>query len=101
MVELIYKDEVFAIQGAVFEVYKNLDNYEITLEGDTYISYYMGTAQGNVEILDTDEDIHTVILSGRKNGTYEFTISDNNDHAYTFEYHFDKENNFVDVNMIE
>ncbi len=24
MVELIYKDEVFAIQGAVFEVYKNL-----------------------------------------------------------------------------
>ena len=89
------------IVNGKYETFKNLDSYDITLEGETYISYFSGTEQGEVEIIETAPDVHSIIIRGRKSGKYEFTISDDNNHEYTFEYYYDEETKSVEVNMIE
>ena len=85
-----------------FETYKNIDGFDIKLEGRIKITEF--TAQdreGNVEILDTERDIHTVKVSGWKTGEYTFTITDEKSNEYTFQYYFDDEQKTVVLEIKE
>ena len=74
-----------------YETYKSLDEYGIEFIGDIQITYFSGTAQGNVELAVSTDEIHSVKINGRKNGKYEFTITDEDNNEYTFSYHYDKD----------
>ena len=79
-----------------FETYRNLDDFNITIVGNYQVVVFTGTKEGNVEVIDSDE-YHPIKLSGWYNGNYSFTISDEEENTYDFEYYFDKENNTVEL----
>ena len=81
-----------------YETYRTLDNYEIEFVGDIKITYFSGTAQGNVEVAASTDEIHSVKVNGRKNGKYEFEITDESGKEYLFEYYYDEESKSVVVN---
>ena len=82
-----------------FEVYRTLDNYNIV--GNVEVTTFSGTAQGNVEIISSDDALHSIKLIGRKNGKYTFTLTDQNNKDYNFEYYYDKDQNTVILNKVE
>ena len=84
--------------SAKYEAYKTLDSYDIKFTGKIMVSDYTGTAQGNVIVTSSDDSMHTVKLIGRKNGKYEFTLRDEANNLYTFEYYFDNDSNTVILN---
>ena len=86
------------IKGGIsteFETVKSLDDYDIKFKGQISVSYYHGTAKGNVEVVSSTEDIHTVKVNGIYNGKYEFTITDESNNEYDFKYYYDKESKSV------
>lgn len=83
-----------------FEAYKTLDSYDIEFSGEIEVSEYTGTAKGNVVVTSSEDTLHTVKLIGRKNGKYNFTLKDEANNLYTFEYYFDKDNNTVILNRV-
>ena len=85
-----------------FETYKSIDGFDIKLEGRIKITEF--TAQdreGNVEVVNTERDIHTVKVSGWKTGEYTFTITDEKNNEYTFQYYFDDEQKTVVLEIKE
>ena len=71
-----------------YEVYENLNKYNITLSDEYYISGFFSTEQGSAEIIKKDGK-YVLKLTGIKNTTYKFGISRENDKQLRFEYHFD------------
>ena len=86
------------IINAEYETFKTLDNYGIDFAGEVHVTYFSGTAQGNVELVNSTDEIHSVKISGRKNGKYEFAVTDENEKEYSFEYHYDKDTKNVILN---
>ena len=81
-----------------FETYRQLDN--IVLEGEVNVTYFSATKNGQVELIKT-ENGYNVKLNGQQGGKYEFTVTDEKDHEYNYEYHFDKEENTVILNRTD
>ncbi len=81
-----------------FETYRQLEG--IVLEGNVDVTFSSGTKNGQVELIKT-EDGYNVKLNGQKGGKYKFTITDEKDHEYNYEYHFDKEKNTVVLNRTD
>ena len=77
-----------------FEEIKSMNEYSITINENTLVSYFSGTKKGNVLIVPF-EDTYNIKLSGIKGGKYEFTLLDENNVEYSFEYYFDKKENKV------
>lgn len=86
------------IVGSEFETYKVLDDYGINLVGRMKVSSYSGTAKGNVQVINGDENIHSVKLNGRRNGKYNFTVTDKEGNKYSFEYYYDKDSESIVLN---
>lgn len=86
------------IINAEYEIFKTLDNCGIDFAGEVHVTYFSGTAQGNVELVNSTDEIHSVKISGRKNGKYEFAVTDENEKEYSFEYHYDKDTKSVILN---
>ena len=88
------------IGGSKFETYRNIDNLNINLVGKMEIIEFTAyNKTGEVKIVDNDRDIHTFILSGWKNGRYEFTIEDEEHNQYNFEYYYDEKQETVLLNI--
>ena len=88
------------IGGSQFETYRNIDGYDITLVGKVkVINFIAQNNTGEVRVVDTDRDIHTLIINGWKDGKYTFTISDEANNQYDFEYYYDEEHNTVILDL--
>ncbi len=92
---------VLLIIGVVktpFEVYRNtiLEDNNITLVGEPYVSFFTGESEGSVDIIKYDEG-YTFKLYGIPGYSYRFSITDDTGQEYTFEYHFDRDQNTVVV----
>ena len=61
---------------------------------------FSGTAQGDVEVVSSTSDIHSVKIEGRRNERYEFSIMDESENEYTFEFYYDKELDSVVLNKL-
>ena len=72
--------------GSEFEVVKSLDQYN--LKGDLIISHFSGTKKGKANLIAVDDSYH-VKLNGRRGGKYQFTITDEEEVAYNFEYYYE------------
>ena len=80
------------VGGSKYETYRNIDNLDITLVGKIeVVSFTAKNKDGDVKVVDTDRDIHTLLISGWDDGKYSFTIEDEEHNQYDFEYYFDKE----------
>ena len=87
---------VLLTQSQPFEVYQNafLEENEIVLVGEPYISYWAGSSQGEVVIHQYNNDDGTkgysFAISGDKGKTYHFAILDSaTEEEYYFKYYFD------------
>ena len=78
-----------------YEIYKTIDNYGIDFVGEIKLDSFKGTAEGDVEVVNSSDDIHSIKIIGRKNAKYEFTLTDDSNKEYNFEYYFDKAKNTV------
>ena len=95
---IIYSILKGGILFAEYETYKTIDNFDINFVGKIEITYYSGTAKGNVEIVNQTDDIHSIKVNGRKNGKYEFKITDESGAEYSFEYYYDSDSKSVILN---
>lgn len=86
------------IISSEYETYKTLDDFDINFVGTINVSYYYGTSKGKVEVVTSTDDIHSVKVNGRKNGKYEFKITDEDNKEYSFEYYYDEESRSVVLN---
>lgn len=86
------------IINSEYEAYKTLDSYEINFVGKIKVSFYSGTEKGNVEIINSTDDIHSIKINGRTNGKYSFIVTDEAENEYSFEYYYDKESKSVVLN---
>lgn len=77
-------------QADMFETYQNgfVEENNIVLVGEPYVSAWSGTANGNVEIINAGDGMYSYKISGAKSGHYYFTISDS-ENSYDFEYYYD------------
>lgn len=89
------------IINSEFETYKTLDGYKIDFAGEIEVTYYSGTARGNVEVVTSTDEIHSIKISGRKNGKYEFTITDESGKDYSFKYYYDNKSKSVVLKKIK
>ncbi len=88
------------IGGSKYETYRNIDNYGITLVGKLeVVNFTAQNNEGDVKVVDTDRDIHTLLISGWDDGKYSFTIEDEEKNQYDFEYYFDKEEKTFILNL--
>ena len=79
-----------------YETYRMLDSNEFALVGEVYVTSFAGTDEGHVEIIK-GEDAYSLKITGYIGAEYEFTITDENDNEYSFEYHYDKEGKTVEL----
>ena len=86
------------INTPVYETYKTLDNYDIKFEGKIYISSYDENTKGRGEVVTSTDDVHSIKISGRENEKYTFTIKDESNKEYKFEYYYDKDEKTVILN---
>lgn len=84
-----------------FETYRSTNDFDIKLEDDAYVSYWSGTKKGEVTLIPQDDKSYNMKLSGKKKGEYKFCLSDKKEIEYCFEYHFDKDNNTVELNRTD
>ena len=89
---------ILAVQGLdkPYETYNNafLAENNITFVGEPYISFWTGEGKGNVEIIHMSDGGYNFKISGLKNKTYAFEITDAQN-EYDFEYYFDSERQTV------
>ena len=78
-----------------YETYKSLNDYNLVLDDDAYISSFIGTKKGDVTLNHIEEGYFSVTLNGRKGGEYTFTVRDNSNHEYNFEYYYDENDKTV------
>ena len=86
------------IINSEFETYKTLDDYQINFVGKIEVTYFSGTAQGDVKVVTSTDEIHSIKVNGRKNAKYEFIITDESEKEYSFEYYYDKEKETIVLN---
>ena len=93
------------VQGNIlnpkYETYRTLDQFGINFEGSIEVSSFSGTAQGDVEVVSASGDVHSVKIEGHKNGKYEFSITDESEKEYSFEYHYDENTKSVELNRLD
>ncbi len=88
------------VGGSKYETYRNIDNLGITLVGKVeVISFTAQNKEGNVKVVDTDKDIHTLLISGWDSGKYYFTIQDEENNQYDFEYYYDEGQKTILLNL--
>ncbi len=81
-----------------YETYRTLDSYEINFIGKIRVSSFSGTDEGNVEVITSTDEIHSIKVNGRRNGKYSFSIIDESENEYFFEYYYDNEIKSIVVN---
>jgi hypothetical protein len=88
------------VGGSKYETYRNIDNLGITLVGKVeVISFTAENKKGEVKVVDTDKDIHTLLISGWDSGKYYFTIQDEENNQYDFEYYYDEGQKTILLNL--
>lgn len=69
--------------------------------GKIKLTSWAGTAQGEVEVIKSDDGKYSLKIIGRKNEEYEFTLTDEAETDFTFEYYYDKESSSFVLNKKE
>lgn len=104
LIVTVFSIIVISLNGGLFntqfETYETLDNYGIDFSGDLQVTFFSGTAEGNVEIVSSTDDVHSVKINGRKNGKYKFTVTDEAEKEYSFRYYYDKRTKSVVLKKI-
>lgn len=83
-----------------FETYRSIDLEEMPLTGEVRVTSFAGTATGEVEVIHPDNNTYTLKLNGKIGEEYEFTITDENDIEYSFEYYYDKDEKTVILKQV-
>ena len=80
-----------------YETYRNAwaEENGIELVGEPYVSHWAGEGEGHVDVIDSGEMGYVLKLSGSTGRRYEFTIADESENEYNFEYYFDDERQTV------
>ena len=78
-----------------YETYRVLEDYNITFDGEIYVSFFSGSAKGSVTVVTSKDNLHSVKLNGKENGKYNFDVIDENQNEYSFEYYYDKKDETV------
>ena len=86
---------------STYETYKNMQEYDVNLQGEVVVSFFSGTRKGNVQVIHPDGDSYTVRLSGMAKGEYKFTLEDEKGNSYSFEYHYDKKLKTIVLNKTD
>lgn len=101
----IFIAALVVIEGGLFsnkyETYKTLDSLDINFVGDIRITSYSGTKKGNVEVVTSNEEFHTIKVSGEQNGEYRFTIKDDSNKEYRFKYSYNDETKSVELEKVD
>lgn len=83
-----------------FEVYNNtvINNNEITLVGEPYVSYWSSEgAPGDVIIVSEIDGVYTFKITGQRGTKYWFGVSDDSEKEYKFTYSWDDKEQAVVV----
>ena len=83
------------ITNSKYETVRSLDDFNIEYVGKIEVSFYKGEAQGKVELIKSTGDYHTIKLSGLKSAKYEFSIIDESNKEYNFEYYYNNKEKAV------
>lgn len=98
---------VFTIGPAKYETYRNnydLENGEFAsfeFKSDPYVSFWSGSGEGNVEIIDGGDLGYTLKISGEGDRVYRFSITDSTETEFNFRYYFDEQNNTLILELDE
>ena len=84
-----------------FEVYRTIDLEEIPLTGEVNVTASACTDSCEVTVIHPDKDTYTVKLTGKIGGEYEFTLTDENNKDYDFEYKYSEESKSVELKLIK
>lgn len=90
---------IFRAGASKFEVIRNLSEYNLDYSNELYVSFFSGTANGDVTI-NKYEDSYTLKLEGVTGGTYTVTLTDDIK-EYNFRYYFDKKLKTVVLEKID
>ncbi len=86
---------ILIIKGGIgnseYQTYRNIDYLDVEFNGKLELVEFSGTKKGFVEVVDTEEGIHTIIINGRTGGKYSFTLVDEAKKEYNFEYYYDED----------
>ena len=85
------------LMNSKFELTKSLDDYNIQLNGEVLVTYFSGTEEGKVEVIN-ENGVYSLKLYGDNRGKYDFTITDEIGMPYSFEYYYDSEEEKVILN---
>ena len=77
-----------------YVAYEDLEEYNVTLTDEYYISGLFSTKQGTAEVIKKDNK-YVLKLTGQKNATYRFSISSDDDNQLRFSYYFDQDGKIV------
>ena len=86
------------IGDSKFETYRNLESYGITIVGKAEIITTTGNKEGSVELIRQEDGTYNVKLTGWNSGKYSFTIGDEDNNEYRFEFYYDKEGKTIVLN---
>ena len=89
------------ISSSEYETYKTLDNYGINFVGKIKVTSFSGTDKGNVEVITSTDEIHSIKISGRENSKYNFVLTDEENNNYSFEYYYDNDSKSVLLEIIK
>ncbi len=89
---LLFSIVYVVLKGGIIETeydtYKSLDDYNITFVGKIKVLDYSGTDKGNVEVAASSDEIHSLRITGKRDGKYTFTITDDSKKEYKFKYYY-------------
>ena len=72
-IALIIAILILIIQGGIavkrFETYRNLDEFNISLVGEIQVITFSGYKEGNVEIINSNDEYHSIKMTGLTKGT--------------------------------
>ena len=103
---VIFTIMTFANQSP-YETYRN--GYDLAdgttgtfeFQSNPYVSFWSGSAQGDVEVINAGDLGYTLKISGEGENTYHFSITDDTGAEYNFYYYFDKAQNILILKLDE
>ena len=68
--------------------------------GEAYVSFWSGSRKGSAEVINTD-DGYTIKLTGQKDYEYRFAVTDESGTEYYFRYYFNKDLDYIMLELEE
>ena len=86
------------IGDSKYATYQSLETFDIPLVGKVEVITTSGDKEGSVEVIENEDGTYDIKLEGWCSGRYTFSIGDEEEHRYEFEYYYDKKSKSVILN---